>query len=177
MAKLKIGKCIYCQDGIDKQMSREHHLLEGFGKFRNYELLDDRICIKHNNDLGNLDEQLLRCGPEAFFRESLGIVGKRNRKKINPFIRGSSGGAALKLEGKYPNKDYPVLYEPNRGMDSMDLMTQIVFKVGDDYIKIPIPEDLEKPEEFKKLLNHRNISEWQEAYVTHVTQRKNRLLP
>lgn len=88
--------CIYCPA---TDLTQEHHLPRGLGSFKGYVPLADRVCVRHNGICGQLDEQLCRCGSEAFFRKALGISGRKRRDQVNPFYRGSSGGGVLEMTG------------------------------------------------------------------------------
>ena len=88
--------CIYC---TDSDLTQEHHLPRALGNFKGYVPLANRVCKRHNGICGQLDEQLCRCGSEAFFRKALGISGRKRSDQVNPFYRGSSGGGALEMTG------------------------------------------------------------------------------
>ena len=92
--------CIYCSRVAD---SVEHPLPAAFGEFKSAPLLENRICKKCNNQsLGILDEQLTRCGPEAFFRKLYDVHGRTTHEKINPFERGSAGARRLNARAVDP---------------------------------------------------------------------------
>ncbi len=88
--------CIYC-GAADTNL--EHHLPRCLGNFKGYVPLTDRVCTLHNAICGQLDEQLCRCGSEAFFRKFLGISGRPEHDEVNSFYRGSSRGGALEMFG------------------------------------------------------------------------------
>jgi hypothetical protein len=71
--------CFYCGEPAD---SLEHPLPAAFGKFEGAPYLRDRICVKCNNSLGVLDEQLTRCGPEALLRRVYGVQGRATHDKV-----------------------------------------------------------------------------------------------
>ena len=88
--------CIYCPQTAD---SLEHPLPAAFGEFENAPHLVDRICRKCNNErLGVLDEQLTRCGPEAFIRRFYGVQGRGSHDPVNSFYRGSAKGQRLEMK-------------------------------------------------------------------------------
>jgi len=106
--------CLYCPQPPN---SLEHPLPAAFGEFVAAPYLDDRICEKCNNThLGILDEQLVRCGPEAFFRRHYGVQGRPNHDKVNPFYRGSAGGQRLEMKSRDPNLGIDVLLECENGV-------------------------------------------------------------
>lgn len=88
--------CIYC--GAN-DLTEEHPLPRGLGKFKGYVPLADRLCNRCNGICGQLDEQLCRCGSEAFFRKFLGISGRPGHDDVNSFYRGSSRGGRLEMFG------------------------------------------------------------------------------
>jgi hypothetical protein len=88
--------CIYCGS---TDLNIEHHLPRALGSFKGYMPLTDRVCKRCNGICGQLDEQLVRCGSEAFFRMFLGISGRSAHEKVNPFYRGSSRGGRLEMVG------------------------------------------------------------------------------
>jgi len=89
------GTCIYCSNPAD---SIEHPLIAALGEFDGAPLLENRICTRcNNNQLGRLDEQYSRCGPEAFLRRHYGIQGRSKHSQVNPFYRGSAGGHRLEM--------------------------------------------------------------------------------
>jgi hypothetical protein len=91
-----MSNCIYCGAA---DVTVEHPLPRGLGKFKGYEPLTDRVCSRCNGVCGQLDEQLCRCGSEAFFRKFLGISGRSGHDEVNSFYRGSSRGGRLEMVG------------------------------------------------------------------------------
>jgi len=88
--------CIYCGAS---DVTLEHHVPRALGNFKGYVPLADKVCNRCNGIFGQLDEQLCRCGPEAFFRQYYGITGRRAHEEVNPFYRGSAGGGRLEMLG------------------------------------------------------------------------------
>lgn len=88
--------------------------------------MDDRICRPCNNTrLGILDEQVTRCGPEAFFRRLYGVVGRSEHNEVNPFYRPSAGGARLEMRAYDAQLGCEILIECDNG--AYRQQTQIVF--------------------------------------------------
>lgn len=115
--------CIYCPQAAD---TLEHPLAAAFGEFENAPGLMDRICRKCNNErLGVLDEQLTRCGPEAFIRRFYGVQGRAGHDPVNSFYRGSAKGHRLEMPVFDPNLGFEVLLECNGG--EFRQMCQLVF--------------------------------------------------
>jgi len=117
------NNCIYCPEPAG---SLEHPLPAAFGEFQGAPYLHDRICRQCNNRrLGILDEQLARCGPEAFFRKLYGVQGRSTHNKVNPFERGSAGGRRLDLRATDAKLGIEVALECEKG--TYRQMRQIVF--------------------------------------------------
>ena len=77
------GTCIYC--GAEGPYSEEHYLPECLGKFRHYEVLDDRICKRCNNSFSNLDEVLCRTGVTGAIRKILEVSDRRGGSPWDSF--------------------------------------------------------------------------------------------
>jgi len=88
--------CIYCGAS---DLTVEHPLPRALGNFKGYVPLEDRLCQRCNVICGQLDEQLCRCGSEAFFRKFLGLSGRSAHDEVNSFYRGSSRGGRLEMVG------------------------------------------------------------------------------
>lgn len=91
-----MSNCIYCGA---TDVTVEHPLPRALGNFKGYMPLEDRLCHRCNVICGQLDEQLCRCGSEAFFRKFLGISGRVGHDEVNSFYRGSSRGGRLEMMG------------------------------------------------------------------------------
>ena len=128
--------CIYCQEPAD---SREHPLPAAFGEFDGAPFLVDRICTRHNNSLGLQDEQLARCGPEAFFRRLYGVQGRSVHDEVNPFYRGSAGGRRLEMKAWDSKLGIEVLVECENGTYRQQRQLVFVEKTGRTH-HLPIRE-------------------------------------
>jgi len=91
-----MATCVYCGAS---DVTLEHPLPRALGNFKGYVPLEDRLCSRCNVICGQLDEQLCRCGSEAFFRKFLGVSGRSGHEDVNPFYRGSSRGGRLEMTG------------------------------------------------------------------------------
>jgi len=144
------NRCIYCGS---QDLTEEHYLPEGLGRFRGYETLKNRICKKCQTKCSQLEGQLLRNSPEAFFRKLVGKLGKKHHKKIEIFYRRNADTDPIRIIATYPGEEYPVLWEPNEGEMTLREMRQIV--VLDDsgnYCPIPISDSIRTSEDIKPLL-------------------------
>jgi|SRR6185312_167060 len=145
-----MATCIYCPDSAD---TLEHALPAAFGKFENAPQLVDRICRKCNNErLGVLDEQLTRCGPEAFIRRFYGVQGRAAHDPVNSFYRGSAKGHRLEMPVFDPNLGFDVLLECNDGQFRQ--MCQLVFieQTSKKTLHLPICEGT-TPEQLRSAFN------------------------
>lgn len=155
-------KCIYCQA---EDISLEHHLPRALGNFKGYVPLTDRVCVRCNRICGLLDEQLCRCGSEAFFRKFLGISGRPGHDDVNSFYRGSSRGGRLEMVGinheTGEEKELELV-----GPNSVRELRCVKLVADDDSTHvIPITDGM-TPEEFRKKVSalgfnffkHANIS-------------------
>jgi len=122
---MNLQKCIYC-DSIGP-FSEEHALPRSLGEFSGFPPLINRVCTKCNEDIGRLEEQFGRSGPEAFFREYLNIEGRDTHNNINPFKRRSAGAKPIDFTALLPEEDIKVLWEFNSGEKTVREVTQIVF--------------------------------------------------
>ena len=140
------NNCLYCPQAAD---SLEHPLPAAFGEFVGAPYLHDRVCEKCNNTrLGILDEQLARCGPEAFFRRHYGVHGRSTHDHVNPFYRGSAGGYRLEMKSRDAKLGIDVLLECDSG--DYRPARQIIFAEKSGKVHhIPISQGV-TPEELRR---------------------------
>ena len=106
--------CLYCSNPAD---SLEHALPAAFGEFKGAPVLRASVSKGCNNTrLSVLDQQLVRCGPEAFFRRLYAIRGRESHETVNPFYRGSAGGHRLEMKSYDSNLGFDVLIEAENGV-------------------------------------------------------------
>lgn len=128
--KMKSGnKCIYC--GSQEGLCRAHIVPRGLGTFRDQPTLENKVCRSCDTEIGKAEEQLIKCGPEAFHREVLGIKGRSGEKATSPFRRKHAGQGPLKLKMKYPGTNYDILVELIPGSHNFQALPQIVV-IGQD---------------------------------------------
>src|SRR3989338_8667195 len=118
-------KCIYCGSG--GPFADEHALSRCLGEFRGFPHLLDRICADCNGDIGKMEEQIGRSGPEAYLRKYLNIEGRATHDKVNPFHRGSAGAKPIDVMARLPESDVNILWEINEGQNTVREVRQIVF--------------------------------------------------
>jgi hypothetical protein len=163
--KSTTAKCIYCKE--IKEMSEEHYLPEGLGKFKNFETLDDRVCRDCNSLIGGVEEQFCRSSDIAFMRHRLGIKGKKKAesKKVNPFLRGSAGMGPLEMYASIPDQEYPVrVYVRDDGL--IDYLPQFILVVEDDVHHLIITPDITEPQH----LTDKIKAKFKEIGVEHVAK-------
>jgi hypothetical protein len=82
--------CIYCQDPITLRGKGDHIIPAALGEFLCATHFR-RICVACNNKIGQAEQQLLQCGPEALERLGAPVVGRRGRPKRHPKLVGAGG--------------------------------------------------------------------------------------
>lgn len=140
-------------------MSGEHYLPRCLGKFRGYELLNDRICKECNNSFSPLDEQFCRSGPEAIVRDMLGVEGRNGHKKVSPFQRGSAGAERLIFKGRVAAGDSAEEFDldVDRKSRSVRRLRQIIFSTGERSIAVRITDDMREPEQLLMKMRERGV--------------------
>ena len=118
--------CIYCNSDGPFGRREEHTLPRGFGEFKDAPFLKGRVCLECNNEIGRFEEQLCRSGVEAFFREYLGIEGRRSHQRVNPFLRGSSGAEPIDFVAHHSQVGCEVLWELNPGERTVREVRQVI---------------------------------------------------
>ena len=158
--------CIYCA-GAD--VTLEHQLPRALGNFKGYLPLTDRVCSRCNGICGQLDEQLCRCGSEAFFRKFLGISGRSGHDDVNSFYRGSSRGGRLEMFGTShetgEEKELELV-----GPDSVRELRCVNLVAEDDSThSIPITDGM-TPEKFREKITALGIKFFKHANISAATE-------
>jgi hypothetical protein len=152
------GRCIYCSRYVE--LSGEHYLPGCLGKFRGYELLNDRICKDCNNSFSPLDEQFCRSGPEAIIRDMLGVEGRKSHKKVSPFQRGSVGAERLTFKGRAAGDDATaeeIELDVDRKGRAVRRLRQIIFSTGERCVAIRITDDMREPGQLLGKMKERGV--------------------
>jgi hypothetical protein len=171
-----IAKCIYCSE--TKEVSKEHYLPEGLGRFKNFEALNDRICKDCNNTFGRaIEEQFCRGGEIGFMRYALGIKGKEHHNPVNPFMRGSAGMRAYDMKAKMFGGNQEVLFQliPGSRNDAEYLPHMRITTYEDEVHYIRIPPDMTDPAALLGELKRRGIGKFKEVYVHVPTSERERV--
>lgn len=99
-----IIKCVYCSNPVSPDLRGDHIIPAALGEFRGNHRFKN-ICSYHNGYVASeLEDELLRCGPERFLRSIVAPITKRSRGKRTKWI-GS----------KY--SDPPIVYVNQGGMN------------------------------------------------------------
>jgi len=85
---------------------------------------------------------------EAFFRAYLGIAGRKEHEKVNPFYRGSAGGSRLEMQGCNQQTGNTVVLEVVGENQVRELRCAQLVAEDDSVHVIPIPDGM-TPEEFR----------------------------
>lgn len=102
------------------------------GNFKNNEPLVNRICDDCQKVFRNLEDVFAHNSPEAFFREMVGRVGRKDHKGKNIFYEPTFGIPPLAMLGQYPGHDFEILWElipdpANPSVRKCAPMSQLVF--------------------------------------------------
>ena len=91
---VRLESCIYCGSLFRLTEGREgdHVIPRALGQFEG-DIHFHRICAACNREIGAVEEELLRCGPEAFFRNLVGASRRRKNTKSSLSVP-SKGGVA-----------------------------------------------------------------------------------
>ncbi len=90
---------------------REHYLPRALGNFRDDPRLRLRICNDCQRKFRDAEDVFAHASPEAFFREMIGMVGRKRGRKKNIFYEPTFGIAPLTVIGTLPGEDVPILWE------------------------------------------------------------------
>ncbi len=127
--------CVYTApqglcDGTAPLSRNEHYLPRALGNFRDNEPLVDRICENCQRRFAQLEDVFAHNSSEAFFREMVGRVGRKNHRNKNIFYEPTMGIPPLAVLGRHPGHEFEILWEPV-GQTGFRPMSQLVF-IGRD---------------------------------------------
>jgi hypothetical protein len=108
----------------------EHYLPRALGNFKNNEPLVDRICDDCQHVCSQLEDVFAHNSPEAFFREMVGRVGRKNKQGKNIFYEPTWGIPPLAVLGRHPGHDFEILWEMV-GDHACAPLSQLVFISND----------------------------------------------
>ncbi len=128
--------CIYCsQTNFDK----EHVIPDSLGSFKNALTLTDKVCEQCNNSFKKMEGRFSERSPETFFKLILNLPSKMQKRKDAPFYDNAYKQPPLKLEGKIPGYNYPLLGQIIRGKKDADLLDHIIIQDDTSKLKFQIP--------------------------------------
>ena len=153
-------RCIYCSN--EDKPSREDYLPRCLGTFQGYQRLLNKVCTRCNNSFSDIEREFCRRSPEAFFREWIGIEGRKHHTRFLPFRTSRSHPAPLIMKGRFPGEQFEVLWEVNRGKCSIRELTQLVLKDSNGtYHQIPITEDMKHPNDLAAAIKNRGLENYE----------------
>lgn len=131
-------------------LSVEDFLPRGFGKFRNYTRLNNKICRDCNRHLGKLDEFLLHLGHPAILRVLHSIEGRRHHRRKDVFHERTHGLAPIESVAKLPGEDTSTRLELVSGGAVPRREISFLTHTGEERV-VPIPHEIDSVE---RLRNH-----------------------
>ena len=98
-------------DGKAPLNKSEHYLSRALGNFKGDERLADKICDTCQGRFSKLEDVFAHNSAEAFFREMVGRVGRKNHNDKNIFYEPTMGIPPLAVLSKAPGQDFETLWE------------------------------------------------------------------
>ncbi len=144
--------------------ANEHYLPRALGNFQNDERLVDRICDDCQRVCSQLEDVFAHNSPEAFFREMVGRVGRKNHKGKNIFYESTFGIPPLAMLGKHPGHDFEILWEfvpdPGKpGKHGCAPMSQLVFISKDGKtLRLPFQRGKWTVERIREILKQSGVT-------------------
>ncbi len=155
-------KCIYCRE--KEANSEEHAIPAAFGtdNIKGFEKLLGKLCEKCNQKIGHIEEQFLRCGPEAFFRKMLIIKGRKKHDEVNIFHRGSLGGKPIRVEVQNPDELCNFLCEPSSESGNLTYSNQLSLRNPEGFIvNVPIPDNINTADKLIEMLKRQERADYE----------------
>jgi hypothetical protein len=125
-------RCIYTQpfglcDGTQPLHKKEHYLPAALGNFRNDVRLRDYICKRCQQNFSSLEDVFIHHGPEAFFRQIVGVSGRTKHRKKDIFYERTAGMPPLTVIAPQPGQDFTLLWQIDTLSEGRQ-MKQLVFR-------------------------------------------------
>jgi hypothetical protein len=163
--------CIYTRpNGLCLGVSAltdEHFLPRGFGRFRGYAPIQDKICGDCNGHFSKLDEVLLRHSPEALMRAGHGIRGRKKHRPKDLFHERSQGFPPIELSALLPNDTSPTRLEVIEGGVAQP-RRELIFESEDQKrTVVPVPHSINTLDSLNEhLMNYGVLGpRWPRMYV------------
>ena len=161
--------CVYTSptglcNGTADLNAREHYLPRALGNFKGDVRLVDRICNDCQRVCRDLEDVFAHNSPEAFFREMIGRVGRKNREGKNIFYEPTFGIPPLAILGKHPGHDFEILWElvPDPADPSQRKCTpvsQLVFISNDGKsVRLPFRPGRWTPDKIREILHDKGVN-------------------
>ncbi len=166
-------KCIYCRE---KEANSEEHAIPaavGTDNIRGFKKLLGKLCKECNQKIGQIEEQFLRCGPEAFFRKVLNIKGRKKHDAVNIFHRGSSSGKPIRVELENPGESCNFLCEPSSESGNLTFSNHLTLRNPEGEIfRVVIPDNINTVEELIEMLRRKEMADYEFVSVYIEPERK-----
>ena len=142
--------CIYC--GFTGTLSEEHWFPEAFGKFKNFELLKDRVCAECNGASKVAEQALVRYGVTGIYRAMTGNKGRRRTiGKKSPFYWPLKNLPPLELKASFeglPCTAYGEFAEDG----TLQAARQLIVRRGSEIYAVLLPEWVQSPVTLERYL-------------------------
>lgn len=124
-------RCIYTQpglcDGSQPLHPKEHYLPAALGNFKNDVRLRDYICTRCQHNFSSLEDVFMHHGPEAFFRQVVGVRGRKKHRKKDIFYDRTASMPPLTVVAQQPGQDFTLLWQIDSISEGRQ-MKQLVFR-------------------------------------------------
>lgn len=147
--------CVYC---ASEQTSREHWFPKSFGRFKNYELLLDRVCARCNQATKVAEQALAQYGVTGFLRQKLAIAGRRrDNSRRSAFLWNLKEIPPQKLKMSYPGVPCRIFGEilPDGRLSPL---FQLIVRRGSEIFAVLLPDWVKSRESLMTFLGPQSIS-------------------
>lgn len=128
--------CIYCEKEIDPFAGQGDHIIPAaFGEFED-DIHFRKICVPCNNRIGQLEQQILKCGPERIWRDIVIPSTNRSRKEKSKWC--GAGGARSPQLFAFQDDGFIKVHPTGNPMEAVPLDQLIVLDENDQkhYIRL-----------------------------------------
>lgn len=135
-------RCVYTTPpglchGTAALSKREHYLPRALGNFKDDPRLKYRICDDCQKKFRDAEDVFAHASSEAFFREMIGMVGRKRSRKKNIFYEPTFGIAPLTVIAPLPGENVPILWEMLDAAHAQPMKQIIVEGKGGKFAHIP----------------------------------------
>jgi hypothetical protein len=155
-------------DGQAPLSKNEHYLPRALGNFRDDDRLVDRICSSCQARFAQLEDVFAHNSAEAFFREMVGRVGRKNHRGKNIFYEPTMGISPLTVLGKPEGFGFEILWELVTDAPGCRPMSQFVF-IGSDgkTLQMPFRRGTITVDQIRTALRERGIEGYQIVAISN----------